>query len=383
MPNQTFYQERRTCLTCLILWFLAGSGIWLKLILSDVEALSLTHELLYEREYLATYHWNVARGLNITSDLSECEFKKKPKKSGRLLDMDIHFAENSGEGSQELSEMDPDPMFSSPPPSSPPSHFFASPPPPFKESDFECAFGARVLVNATLDEIEQPIGPLYFVLYGSHDFVDWKQVSVVDVKTSRFIVDTKHKKKHRSLDQVEGLDGDDVEFEDVDDDERDSAVAAKEEAEAELELAATAESGWPPPPPLYPQQVIPAKYISTVHAHACIDQPDFIYLMGCVKEGFKRGKLESRVTPPFDDCVALAGICGATCGSGVLEPSYNDPSKVRVPPAAAAAAGRCRPSHADLSSALLCTPLHSSALLCTPLHSSALLCTPLLTVLET
>ena len=80
MGNTTYRRDHQTCLTCLVLAFLAGSGIWLKLILSDVLSMRQTHELLYEREFLPDADWSVARGLNITSDFSKCEFKPPSKR---------------------------------------------------------------------------------------------------------------------------------------------------------------------------------------------------------------------------------------------------------------------------------------------------------------
>ena len=63
---------------------------------------------------------------------------------------------------------------------------------------------------------------------------------------------------------------------------------------------------------------------STVKAKACIQIPSFIYLIGCVVEG---SSAPSVVAPPFHACVALDGVCGPACGSGVHEPSHNDASK--------------------------------------------------------
>ena len=84
MPNQTFKREKQSCLTCLVLSFLAGSGVWLKLILSDVLALQATHELLYEREFLTDVNWNVSRGLHITAEMASCDFKPPTYESRRL-----------------------------------------------------------------------------------------------------------------------------------------------------------------------------------------------------------------------------------------------------------------------------------------------------------
>ena len=48
--------------------------------------------------------------------------------------------------------------------------------------------GGEVMVNVTahLDLIEDPVGPLYFVVYASQDFDSWWQASKVDSKTSLF-----------------------------------------------------------------------------------------------------------------------------------------------------------------------------------------------------
>ena len=66
--------------------------------------------------------------------------------------------------------------------------------------------------------------------------------------------------------------------------------------------------------------------ISEVHTYACVGSPGYVYMVGCLHEGFPSDDLFMKsVQPPFKDCVQIASICGATCGSGAIEPSFNDP----------------------------------------------------------
>ena len=51
---------------------------------------------------------------------------------------------------------------------------------------------------------------------------------------------------------------------------------------------------------------------------------DNVWAEGCVAH--IQGKLAGKVKPPFPNCAAVSGICGPTCGSGVYEPSFWDPS---------------------------------------------------------
>ena len=123
------------------------------------------------------------------------------------------------------------------------------------------------MVNATLEVVEENIGPLYLKLFASHTWKHWYQASTVDVETSRFRVTPAKGGGH-------------------------------------------------------------GKRIGQVEAWACIEQPDFLYLIGCVTEGYSPGKKlgTQGAAPPFADCVSVAGICGATCDSGVYEPTYYDPT---------------------------------------------------------
>ena len=66
---------------------------------------------------------------------------------------------------------------------------------------------------------------------------------------------------------------------------------------------------------------------ASLSEHACVQQPDFLYLVGCVREGFVPGKLGEEAKPPFANCVAIDGLCGPTCGSGVFEPTYFTPGQ--------------------------------------------------------
>ena len=64
-----------------------------------------------------------------------------------------------------------------------------------------------------------------------------------------------------------------------------------------------------------------------IETYACIGTPGYVYLMGCVVEGYVKTHLWSADgnKPPFENCIQLQGLCGASCESGVLEPAYNDP----------------------------------------------------------
>ena len=210
MANRTFRSERHCCLLLLVYFFLAGSGLWLKLILSDVLAFDLSYTLLYEREFLPSskVHWSVARGLQISADLSECEIKQPGKPdtgAGRRLDPRAGALLPDGPAGPEErgflgdSGLSFRPLSSSPvvddtgpssaaalagsaghnkttPPAAPPSVApVAAPPlPHINHCDVDTA---RVQVNATLAVLEQPIGPLYFVVYFSQDWHHWFQVS--------------------------------------------------------------------------------------------------------------------------------------------------------------------------------------------------------------
>ena len=242
---------------------------------SDGSVLSLReqHELLYEREYEQGANWHVARNLTITASFSECGFKPPPK--GRQLEAVAPPMMDDGLYVRSPNPPNPPgPPHSPKPPAAPPPPPHVTSPPP---TPFGCDFGARIEVNATLAVVEKPVGPLYLVLYTSHDWKHWVQASTVDVETSRFIVEP-----------------------------------------------ADVGSGAPPPAA---NGSAPYLQAATVQEYACVQQPDFLYLVGCVLEGWIPGKVDEKVTPPFANCVAIDGICGATCGSGVFEPTYFDPSK--------------------------------------------------------
>ena len=71
--------------------------------------------------------------------------------------------------------------------------------------------------------------------------------------------------------------------------------------------------------------------ISEVHTYACVGDPGYVYMVGCLHEGFPSDDLFSKtVQPPFKGCVQIASICGATCGSGAIEPSFNNPDPLNA-----------------------------------------------------
>ena len=120
MANQTIHRSRNRYLCCLVLAFLFGSGVWLKLILSDVLAFDLSYDLLYEREFLpeSRGHWRVARGLNITVDLSDCTVRHSTP-TRRMLAGD-ESSNSSAKGAPEK-EAELNAVAQSPSPSPPPS----------------------------------------------------------------------------------------------------------------------------------------------------------------------------------------------------------------------------------------------------------------------
>ena len=97
MSNITHKKERHCCLCILIFAFLFGSGVWLKLILSDVLSFDLSYDLLYEREYMKEDigHWRVARGLNISADFSGATVKRPPLPPSRQLEEDWAFEDEA------------------------------------------------------------------------------------------------------------------------------------------------------------------------------------------------------------------------------------------------------------------------------------------------
>jgi hypothetical protein len=288
MANRTFKREKNTCLTLLVLSFLAGSGIWLKLILSDVLAYQVDYELLYEREFNKRFHSAysdtfVARGLTIEADFDACEIKKPKKDGTRRLDPadrsdglepegeepeygDVDV-EHPGVDSQDVLFHDDD------------LHLTASN--STKPENYCDVDTVRVKVKATLQTISKPIGPLYLLLYFSHDWERWWQANKVLVDKSLFTIDPDADGVHVACDDA------------VDS----SCVGGK-------------------------RQTTPV----SVETWACVGTPAYNYLVGCVHEGWPTTTVNDPASPPFQNCVALHGICGPTCGSAVAEPTFNDPS---------------------------------------------------------
>ncbi|KAL1504388.1 hypothetical protein AB1Y20_010794 [Prymnesium parvum] len=238
MGNHVFKRDPRIGLGCLVWIFLVGAGVWLKLILANKLRQTLEHTLLYEREFSEDFHWNVSRGLHIESDFDDCFYMSPPPPHSRHLQL----------------ERKPDPVPLAPIP----------PPPPTITSDWNqvhCDFGAKIAVNATLDVIEEPVGPLYFLVMISHDWKSWTQASVIDVRDALFTRNGKH--------------------------------------------------------------------VGSVAVSVCIQQPDWVYMVGCVREGYDTGQFQGKyLAPPFSSCVSIATLCGPTCGSAVTEPTYNDPARI-------------------------------------------------------
>lgn len=293
MANSTHRQSRHCCLCILVLAFLFGSGVWLKLILSDVLSFDLSYDLLYEREYMpeTTSHWRVARGLNISVDLDSCTVKRPPVTTRRSLDEEglnetvgVSLSADEYEAlvakeAATLADVDAleaavDSPYPPPPPGAPPPAITTPFPPPSPAPDKNpCAIGqVEIQVNATLQRIEKPVGPLYFVVYYSQTWSSFYQASKVDLTESLF-----------------------------------NYVACENTNTS------------------YDPECIDGQKISPVSVSACVGNPGFTYLVGCVLEGYNPGHLGSEVQPPFSSCVAIDGLCGASCGSAVWEPSFYDP----------------------------------------------------------
>ena len=151
MGNKAVTKSRHCCLCVLVLAFLFGSGVWLKLILCDVLSFDLSYDLLYEREFLpySQAKWHVARGLNISADLSVCSTNRAPKK--RLLADEDAFAgsvvtDDENVKAEKLAPAASPPLPHQPPPPSPqsppPDHAFAPPnPSPSPDDAGECEVG--------------------------------------------------------------------------------------------------------------------------------------------------------------------------------------------------------------------------------------------------
>ena len=287
MANQTIHRSRNRFLCCLVLAFLFGSGVWLKLILSDVLAFDLSYDLLYEREFLpeSRGHWRVARGLNITVDLSDCTVRHSTP-TRRMLAGDESSNSSAKGAPDKEAELNavaqspsPSPPPSSPPcPLPPPSPCSLSPPSPIPLDPNSCSIDqVEIVVNATLETIEKPIGPLYFVVYFSQDWTSWHQASKIDLNEALFA--------WRDCPALNGS----------------ADPACRNSTE-------------------------PGKRIEPVSVKACVGNPGFTYLVGCVLEGFTPGHRGEAVYPPFSTCVAIDGVCGASCNAAVVEPTYNDPS---------------------------------------------------------
>lgn len=281
MANRTYKREKRLGLLTLIILFMFGSSLWLKLILLDTLSETLYHTLLYERERVesvkaiekgktpAEGKFYVAEGLQMSTRLSDCAFvvsagnrhvtlhapPPAPHASasatagevygnGQLVDMSaFDLIEQTGDGIR----FD---QLNSPVP--------------------KCGVGSALIeVNATLDQIHDPVAALYFILYASNDFKTWWQAN--------------------------GASGD-------------------EQNQVSQGEMFRRDNGT----------------VSMVQTYGCISQPSFVYLVGCVHEGLPLTNMRSdtRTKPPFKDCIAIDSICGASCQSGNKEPSYNDPSKL-------------------------------------------------------
>ena len=176
MANRTYKREKRLGLLFLIITFLLGSAVWLKLILMNTcaapayraralhlaapaappsarflhsdrfAALSpgslseqLLHTLLYERGTVEPDKFHVAANLTIEANLWDCTYQGPP---------------------------------APPPPAlAPPGDPIDALPLP------KCGVNnAIVAVNATLGKILTPVSGLYFMLYASVDFTTWWQV---------------------------------------------------------------------------------------------------------------------------------------------------------------------------------------------------------------
>jgi hypothetical protein len=62
-----------------------------------------------------------------------------------------------------------------------------SPPSPIPLDPDSCSIDqVEIVVNATLETIEKPIGPLYFVVYFSQDWTSWHQASKIDLNDAIF-----------------------------------------------------------------------------------------------------------------------------------------------------------------------------------------------------
>ena len=239
MANRVFKRDARLGLGCLVWLFLVGAGVWLKLILANRLRETLQHTLLYEREFSLEYNWNVSRGLHIWSDFDSCAFGSPPPPTSKH--------------SRELEEMLTPTATPTAAPTVAKSPF---PPPPLPASDWNevyCGFGAKIVINATLDVIENPVGPLYFVVMLSHDWKRWTQMSQIDVA---------------------------------------DALITKT-----IDMNGT-------------------RHIGTVEVSLCVQQPDWAYVVGCVREGYDSGKFKAEYfAPPFSECVAIDTLCGPTCGA--------------------------------------------------------------------
>ena len=280
MPQLVSHKApKRYCLLSLMSIFMIGSAVWLKLILFAELWETPQHDILYERQRTECgerCHQNgrngappfdVAEGLRLSVDMDACKLQHPPPPPSRRL-----------EG---LDEDEVAWALAPPSPSGSTEVFMEEwdddrrrlDNPKGNESkkvvtpENKCRpENAQIHVNATLDHIYSPVAGLYLVLYATNH---WKDP-----------------------------------WYQANSPERDTGMFEYDPVGGN---------------------------ISEVHTYACVGSPGYVYMVGCLHEGFPSDDLFMKsVQPPFKDCVQIASICGATCGSGAIEPSFNDPDPTKA-----------------------------------------------------
>ena len=128
-----------------------------------------------------------------------------------------------------------------------------------------------ISVNATLGQINKPVGALYLALYASNDWKTWWQANTIDMV---------------------------------------------EEQACTTPPSTPTRASPPIPPPLLRRQFVAGRGGNTgqhnkaslpIVTYGCIGTPGYVYLMGCVMEGYPHSThlWSNDDSPPFEKCIAL------------------------------------------------------------------------------
>ena len=302
MANRMYKQKKRYGLVLLITLFLVGSAVWLKLILEPRLLLSINKELLYLREYHDD-NFNVASGLHVQADLSFCRHGAPPPPPPPTpMDQHLELIDAAKTGDTKLT---------------------AGPVPPAGCLEAGVQFGLGDHPSTTEETCTvvsssiSPAGKGCLINVKQPLKYDHAQGEAVNVHATQPATAVAHDVKVPKC-------GDESVFVNVS-----ATLDHIEDPVGALYLAVYASNDWENWWQANEIDIVESEFKrenTPVHTYACIGAPGFVYLLGCVKQGWSKSKLwNDDFQPDLADCIQINGVCGASCESKVEEPSFNDP----------------------------------------------------------